>query len=506
MLFSSWEFVAVFLPLMLLAYRWLPSAWALQGLVLGSLLYYGWWNPIYLLLILGSTGFNYLLGGRIALAAGRHRTLLTALGVVANLATLAYFKYLDFLIISINQVSTLSLPLQHVALPLAISFFTFQQIAYLVDVSRGELRVRSLWEYCLFVSFFPQLIAGPIVHYREMIPQFQALGQRGVSMDNLSIGIAVFVAGLFKKTVIADGLGTYADAVFQFADAGGRPSFTEAWAGALAYTFQLYFDFSGYADMAIGSARMFGIVLPANFNSPYKATSIIDFWRRWHMTLSRFLRDYLYIALGGNRHGRARRYVNLFLTMLLGGLWHGAGWNFVLWGGLHGAMLTVNHLWAARFGHRPLRTLGWALTFGGVVIGWVLFRAETFAGATRMLSVMALADGVALPARWLGLLGDWSAPLRALGLLAAEGPSSHGLITSWYELIVLVCAAAALALLAPNTQEIFARWRVVLEPVRASAIAFRFTPAWAFVAGVASFFALLYMTTRGHVEFIYRFF
>jgi alginate O-acetyltransferase complex protein AlgI len=513
MLFNSWAFVAGFLPATVLMYKLLPASWSVRWLVAASLLYYGWWNPAYLILILASTAANFVLGNIIAGANGGQRKLLMSIGVAANLGALGYFKYLDFFIGTFNGIAGTALPLQHITLPLAISFFTFQQIAYLVDVQRGEVHVRSPLEYGLFVSFFPQLIAGPIVHYREMIPQFQALGRSGVTWTNVAVGAAIFSVGLFKKTVIADGLGGHADAIFGFADAGGRPSFSEAWAGALAYTFQLYFDFSGYADMAIGAARMFGIVLPANFNSPYKAINIIDFWRRWHMTLSRFLRDYLYIALGGNRNGRWRRYRNLFLTMLLGGLWHGAGWNFVLWGGWHGLMLMLNHGWHALTGAAPDRkpkvmghALGWALTFLGVIAGWVLFRAETFVGAATMLQIMGLSDGIALPARWLARLGDLAPMLQDWGLIAVSGLSSHGLVSDWYELLCLIVVGLGLSVLAPNTQQIFARFGVVLERVHASRLQFGMTFPWAVATGATAFFALLYMSTRGHVEFIYRFF
>ncbi|MES0873939.1 MBOAT family O-acyltransferase [Sinimarinibacterium thermocellulolyticum] len=513
MLFSSWAFIAGFLPVVVLLYRLLPTTRSVQWLVLASLFYYGWWNPVYLLLILTSTAANHALGHWIARSSGRPRRLLTAAGVVANLAALGYFKYLDFFIGAINQLSGSALALQNVTLPLAISFFTFQQIAYLVDVHRGGLRVKSPWEYALFVSFFPQLIAGPIVHYREMIPQFQRLGRSGVNTANIAIGCAVFAVGLFKKTVIADGLGASADAVFDYADAGHRPSFIESWCGALAYTFQLYFDFSGYADMAIGAARMFGIVLPANFASPYKAVNIIDFWRRWHMTLSRFLRDYLYIALGGNRHGRVRRYVNLLVTMLLGGLWHGAGWNFVLWGGWHGLMLIINHAWQAMRGSQRQtaspaahRICAWLLTFLGVIAGWVLFRAETFGGAIRMFEAMTLADGIALPARWLARLGALATPLQEAGVIGT-GLSSHGLIADWHELMVLLAAAIVLCLAAPNTQQLFARHAIVLEsPPPRGLVHFALTPGWGVAIGAVAFAALLYLTTRGHVEFIYRFF
>ena len=315
-------------------------------------------------------------------------------------------------------------------LPLGISFFTFQKIAYLVDAYRGEVRAGGFLSFALFVTFFPQLIAGPIVHHSEVIPQFGQKSTYRPNLDNLSMGIGIFVLGLAKKTVLADSIATYATPVFRAAQAGADPTLFEAWGGALAYTFQLYFDFSGYSDMAIGLALMFNIRLPINFNSPYKATNIIDFWRRWHITLSRFLRDYLYIPLGGNRHGVARRYANLMLTMLLGGLWHGAGWTFIVWGGLHGIFLVINHFWhalgvgsATTSGARPGSdgSAARTITFLAVMVAWVFFRAEDFDAATRILAGMAGLNGVQLPASYHGA----ARPARARARGARLGVPGH---------------------------------------------------------------------------------
>lgn len=410
MLFNSYVFITLFLPATLLVYYGLrrfgrpevPLVW----LVLASVFFYGWWNPSYVGLILASIALNYVVGVYLSCEGyPRARRLLLWLGVSANLATLGYYKYANFFIEQVAGLLDTPAPVLDVALPLAISFFTFQQIAYLVDAYRGETREYNFIHYCLFVTFFPQLIAGPIVHHKEMIPQFLRPGLVRLSQINLAVGITIFVIGLFKKVVIADGFAPLATPVFADADAGMHIGFVRAWTGALAYTFQLYFDFSGYSDMAVGLARMFGIRLPINFYSPYKALNIADFWRRWHITLSRFLRDYVYIPLGGNRKGQSRRYLNLLVTMLLGGLWHGASWNFVLWGGMHGLYLMVVHLW-----HRVRRWLGYdpgrsswggrfaarMLTFIAVVVAWVLFRAETLDGAYAMLYAMFGGDGVAL--------------------------------------------------------------------------------------------------------------
>ena len=409
MLFNSYEFILVFLPVTLFVFFALGKLKLHKGakywLILASLFFYGWWNPVYLILILFSIAFNFTVG--VYLSIRRSKTLLIV-GVVTNLTLLGYFKYANFFIDNFNYVADTSFHLSTIVLPLAISFFTFQQIAYLVDAYRAEAKEYNFLSYSLFVTFFPQLIAGPIVHHKEMLPQFDSNAVYKFHDTAFSHGISIFVMGLFKKVVLADGVAQYASPVFSAAESGNILTFFEAWGGALAYTFQLYFDFSGYSDMAIGIALMFGIHLPINFFSPYKATNIIEFWRRWHMTLSRFLRDYLYIALGGNRKGKTRRYVNLAMTMLLGGLWHGAGWTFVAWGALHGLYLIVNHAWHAtilnlrlsRFcSGRAYTTASIMLTFVAVVVSWVFFRAESFSGAVAMLEGMVGTNGATLDAR-----------------------------------------------------------------------------------------------------------
>lgn len=393
MLFNSPAFLFGFLPLtallcFLIRDR-LGREAALGFLVLASLFFYGWWNPAYLPLLIGIAVFNFVLA-RFILServkpGGGFATALVAFGVTVDLGALAYFKYTDFLIRTANDIAGTDIPLQHIVLPLAISFFTFQKIAYLVDAGRGHVAKHSFLEYCFFVMFFPQLIAGPIVHHHEIFSQTKRDRSFAFDRMNIAIGLTIFFMGLFKKVVLADNLAPVASAVFGSAGAGHEIGFLRAWEGMLAYTFQLYFDFSGYSDMAIGAARMFGIKLPLNFNSPYQAVNISDFWRRWHMTLSRFLRDYLYIALGGNRRGKMRRYVNLFLTMAIGGLWHGAAWTFVFWGAMHGAMLIVNHGWRAVW-TKPIdrwwsRGIARAVTFLAVALAWVFFRAPSLDAA-----------------------------------------------------------------------------------------------------------------------------
>jgi len=408
-LFNSYQFIFIFLPVTLLFFRLLGNRGhhqiALSWIVVASLFFYGWWNPKYLWLILGSTLFNYGLG--VSLSERQQKSVLI-IGVAGNLGLLGYFKYANFFVDNINLLIGHDIILDKIILPLAISFFTFQQIAYLVDAYRGETREYNFLHYCLFVTFFPQLIAGPIVHHREMLSQFAQDALHKQKARNLAIGLVIFIIGLFKKVVIADGLATHVALIFEAAEKGYAFTFLEAWGGAFAYTFQLYFDFSGYSDMAIGLARMFGIALPANFFSPYKANSIIDFWRRWHLTLSRFFRDYLYIPLGGSRKGTIRNLLNLMIAMTLGGLWHGASWTFVVWGGLHGFYLVTNHGWheikLKVLGKKETsttilgRALGRVITFIAVVLAWVVFRAESMNGARRMFQEMLGVNGFTLPA------------------------------------------------------------------------------------------------------------
>jgi alginate O-acetyltransferase complex protein AlgI len=488
-LFNSYVFVFLFLPLVLLGFAFLSKAGARRGalgwLVFASLVFYGWWKPVYLLLLVPSIVVNFNLGLLIGRRAGtRAGRLLMIAGVAANLATLAYYKYANFLVDSWNAVSGGDVELAAILLPVGISFFTFQQIAYLVDAWEGQAKEYRLMEYALFVTFFPQFIAGPIVHHGELLPQFARRSTGVLTARNFSVGAAIFIVGLAKKVVFADNVSVFATPVFRAADAGWAPSLPDAWIGALAYSLQIYFDFSGYSDMAIGLGRMFGIRLPLNFHSPYKATSIVEFWRRWHMTLSRFLRDYLYVPLGGNRQGKARRYVNLMLTMVLGGLWHGAGWTYVFWGLLHGVYLCVNHAWAAacrRFGGEaaapgPVRRVAaTGATFLAVLVAWLFFRAATFGGAGRMLEGMA------------GLSG-----------------TAPGGIVDGAEALPWIAGLLAVVWLLPNTHEWMARWRPASDFLRVrppSRIQWTPSVAWALALGVAAAFTVAQMAKAS--EFIY---
>lgn len=378
-------------------------------LVFSSLFFYSWWNIAYLPLILVSILVNYVIGRQLSAFDGQNRyysnkTLLT-IGIVFNLGLLGYFKYSDFFIVNFNTAFDAEISLLHLTLPLAISFYTFQQIAYLVDSYRREIKEYDFLNYAIFVTFFPQLIAGPIVHHAEMMPQFANVRNKVKNYLNIALGLFIFSMGLFKKVVIADTFAVWATKGF---DAAEKLDMVQAWITSLSYTFQLYFDFSGYTDMAIGIALLFNIKLPINFNSPYKATSIQDFWRRWHMTLSRFLKDYLYIPLGGNKKGEARTYANLFATFLLGGIWHGAGWTFVLWGALHGLALMIHRLWQ-KLGYQMHTYIAWFITFNFVNVTWVFFRAKDFDDALKVLHGMFFGTLV-LPtplASKLSFLGQW---------------------------------------------------------------------------------------------------
>lgn len=425
MLFNSTVFLFLFFPVTVFVFFTLGRAKfprsAAATLFLASLVFYGWDDPWRLVpLILVSITFNYAVG---RLLTQHHRQRDLVIGVVGNLGLLAYFKYAGFLTGNLAALG-LPVPVVAVALPIGISFFTFTQIAFLADAYRGEAQEYSPIHYGLFVSYFPHLVAGPILHHKEMMPQFARAQTSRFSAAGTIVGLCWFSAGLFKKVILADGIEPTATAAFHAVDQGIALGMAQAWQGAFAYSLQLYFDFSGYSDMAIGLALMFGIVFPFNFNSPYKATSLIDFWRRWHMTLSRFLRDYLYIPLGGNRKGPARRYINLLVTMVLGGLWHGAAWNFVVWGAIHGIGLLVNHAWQEF--RRPLpRHLAWLVTLLTVVLAWVPFRASTLGGAAVMWQSMVGAghiDGLGEPIGWL-----------------------------------LIALLGAIALFLPNTIEIFTR-------------------------------------------------
>lgn len=464
-------------------------------LIIASLFFYAWWSPIHLILLLGSVIFNFQVHKLIL----RKRSLIIlATGISANLLLLGYFKYADFVINNINSIFGDNITLLEIVLPLAISFFTFQQISFLLDTYNSKIEKCDFSKYCLFVVFFPQLIAGPIVLQKHTIKQFNNKHFYHRILTNLSVGSTLFIIGLFKKIVIADGMSPVVGSVFSLAEAGEAVPFMAAWMGSLAYTIQIYFDFSGYCDMALGLARMFGIRLPVNFNSPYKATNIVDFWRRWHITLSRFLRDYLYIPLGGNRNGVWRRYFNLTITMILGGLWHGASWNFVFWGFLHGLYLAINHAWSF-FVPKPKflpiligKTISHLVTMLGVVVAWVFFRAESFSAAQAILKGMFGYNEVYQYKLWQSFY--------------AQNP------LFWY----FIPAIAVLIYLAPNAIELVGKYRPVIEfnykaakfsivtKLISKLLMWRPTLAWSFCLGAVAALSLVQVYRLDELtEFIY---
>ena len=395
MLFNSYEFIFLFLPITLGIYFWLNKKRLTQAskawMVFSSLFFYSWWNVIYLPIMLGSILFNFAVGSTITYINGAQsskkrissKTMLI-FGIIANVLLLAYFKYMDFFIVNLNAMVGTHLDLIHIVLPLGISFFTFTQIAYLVDAYRDEVKEMDYLNYTLFVTFFPHVLAGPILHHKEMMPQFDAVRNKVFNTKNITAGMYLFAIGLFKKVVIADTFVVWVSYGYSCADSF---TFVTAWTTSLAYTFQLYFDFSGYTDMALAVALLFNIKLPINFNSPYKALSIQDFWRRWHITLSRFLRDYIYFPLGGNQNGPWRTYSNLFAVFLVGGLWHGASWMFVMWGALHGMAIVLHRMWQ-RMGLKMNTLVAWFITFNFINITWIFFRAKEWDDAVNVLRGM----------------------------------------------------------------------------------------------------------------------
>lgn len=403
MLFNSYIFIFLFLPATVLLFHLLRRIGVARGaifsLVMASFIFYAWWSFKYLFLLLGLMAVDFLIARQILLWRASHRGHAKALvvtGLIINLAALGYYKYANFFVDNVNALFGLDLFLATIVLPIGISFFTFQKVAFLVDLYQHKITKFNLLDYALFVTFFPQLIAGPIVHHSEVIPQFARLGK--VPFSDIVLGITIFIIGLSKKVLLADNAALYVspqiDAVFN----GAHLDLLAAWSTMLAYTAQIYFDFSAYSDMAIGIGLLFGIKLPVNFDSPYKSLGIIEFWRRWHITLSRFLRDYLYIQLGGNRKGQSRRYLNLYMTMVLGGIWHGAGWTFLIWGALHGIYLIINHGWHAFLRMFSLENIAtsrlfisfsWLITFLAVVLAWVFFRAPNLDTALDILNSMS---------------------------------------------------------------------------------------------------------------------
>ena len=508
MLFNSIEFLFFFLPLVFLGFLLLrrlgDNRVLIAWLTLSSLFFYGWWNPVYLLLIGLSAGVNYNLGRHLAGRKGAGDVWL-GLGVLFNLGLLAYFKYANFFIDNIRLVLDLGFNFEHIILPLAISFYTFQQITYLVDTSKGLTEPHGFLEYSLFVSFFPQLIAGPIVHHSDMLAQFQRLDKLESSYRNIAIAGSIIAIGLFKKVVVADSFALFSTPIFTLA-ASGAPLYTmDALGGIFSYAFQLYFDFSGYSDMAIGLACLFGIKLPVNFFSPFRAQNISDFWRMWHATLSRFLRDYVYTPLGGFVCSPRRQRFNLFATMFVGGVWHGAGWTFVAYGLLHGIYVVVHQLWRVRvsgprewLGNRYYRAMAQGFTFLVVVFTLVFFRSSSLASALQLFASLGQFEGYGFSADYLAQLHRTNL-FKLVQVLLVD-------VQAVYLVYGMLLLALAACWLLPSTHQLFESQDVAIARPRAgrrAVLAFEWRPsgAWAVFIAVLTVMSLLNLTQVS--EFLY---
>lgn len=520
MLFNSYEFIFAFLPVVVAVFFALGRAsrvWALRWIIAASLFFYGWWRPLNILIIAPSVLINFALGRmlqRMGKQGNRTAAQVVLLGGIAfNVAFLGYFKYSNFLVGAANDAFGTHMVLARIILPLGISFITFQKIAFLIDVHAGRIESFSLQDYCLFVLFFPQLIAGPIVHYREMMPQFHGVSCR-FDKDNVSVGVTLFALGLFKKVFIADSIALVVTPIYEHASSGNIISLMSAWIAAIGFTLQIYFDFSGYTDMALGIARLFGVRLPPNFNSPLRASSIIDFWQRWHMTLTRFLTAYIYNPLTlwltrrraargrpgfGGRNKGPGAFIELLtfpvlLTMLVSGIWHGAGYTFIVWGVLHGLFLTVNHAWRQvrpKLWHdkssyeRFMRPAGFAITFACVAASMVIFRSANLKTATNVLG---------------GMLGLHGIGLDGIGLISGIGLKR---VAFW------IVAPAFIAFACPNTLQILHRYEPALgwnpsqhESANAETpILWGPSLAWAVVVSMIVVIGILNLS--GQSEFLY---
>jgi D-alanyl-lipoteichoic acid acyltransferase DltB (MBOAT superfamily) len=474
MLFNSYSFIFIFLPITFGAAFWLSRINKniyILTLVIASVIFYAVWDSKFLLLLLGAALVNFTIAQYISNGSEKTKKTILKLSIILNLLLLGYFKYINFFVNEIGSIFSVQPEPLIIILPLGISFYTFTQIAFLIDSYRGEVREYSFSRYLLFVTYFPHLIAGPILHHKQMMPQFASYKSHILNLDNVSLGLTIFIIGLIKKIVIADSFGIHSTPIFDAANEGRILSFFEAWIGAISYTLQLYFDFSAYSDMAIGLSLIFNIRLPLNFNSPYKSRSIIDFWRRWHMTLSTFLRDYLYIPLGGSRCSNIRRHTNLMITMILGGLWHGAGWTFIIWGALHGAFLIINHLWRqfkSRLNIQARSSLtsiicSQGLTFLAVVVAWVFFRADNVSTALSMLSSMGGFNGVSLPNTLAPLLLD-IANTTYFENIVFEGIFPNNIfLQSNVVVISTILIGLMIVFFFPNTHEIMRNYKICWE-------------------------------------------
>jgi alginate O-acetyltransferase complex protein AlgI len=539
MLFNSSEFIFLFLPATLTGFAVLgrvSPAWALRWTIVASLFFYAWWRPTNVLLIAPSILINFVLARAMqrfnTQARSRAATAVLVLGIGFNVVFLGYFKYANFVVTAVNDVFGSQFALAQIVLPLGISFITFQKIAFLIDVHAGRVEAFTLQDYALFVLFFPQLIAGPIVHYREMMPQFHRATGRLDSTD-IAVGLTLLVAGLLKKVYLADRLAPMVTPIYEHAAVGHQISLFESWLAALGFTLQIYFDFSGYTDMALGIARLVGIKLPPNFNSPLRATSVIDFWLRWHMSLTRFLTAYIYNPMtmwltrrriarsgaaiaGGRTAGRVFQLLAFptMITMLISGIWHGAGYLFILWGLLHGLFLTINHAWRmirprlwrdeASY-QRVMRPVGLAITLLCVVTSMVVFRSTSMAGAVVMFKGMAGVNGIALPAGIYDHLGPFVAWLQRIGV-------DRGLVSGipFSQMVVWVGVLLLFGIAGPNSLQLMAFYEPALGWKSAPFVSWRFAGrtiawraslGWACAVSAAAATAILHL--GGNTEFLY---
>jgi alginate O-acetyltransferase complex protein AlgI len=541
MLFNSYQFILGFLPLTVAVFyifgRFSRTA-ALRWVIFASLVFYAWWRPLNVAIILPSIIINYVIARRLLrlCANEEHRRaakLTLVAGIVFNIVFLGYFKYTNFLAEAANDAFGTGFVLTHIILPLGISFITFQKIAFLIDVHGRRVQSFTFSDYSLFVLFFPQLIAGPIVHYREVMPQFQSTRCR-LDVTDLSVGITMFCLGLFKKAFLADGIAPYVTPIYERATHGDPVSVLPAIMAAIGFTLQIYFDFSGYSDMAIGIGRMFGIRLPDNFDSPLRASSIIDYWLRWHITLTRFLTAYIYnplllwltrrrLARGlpalGGRNATLSAFLTLLafptiVTMAISGLWHGAGYTFIVWGVLHGLYLSINHGWRllkAKFRLLPGKSsrsetfAGVVLTFTAVTVAIVFFRAPTLRGAWNLLTGMFGAHGIGVPASIFEHLG----PLTALLERTGGGPEQWWGAADFVSLTAWTILLFAIAMLCPNSAQLLAHYEPALgvralEPAprsRLRRLAWNPSVAWALAVGAIAAAAILRL--GGPSEFLY---
>lgn len=518
MLFNSYPFIFLFLPIVLggfFALARLGHGVAAAWLAAASLFFYGWWNPVYLWLLLASIGWNFVMGRAITrfAASGARRACSIALvaALAGNLAVLGYYKYSGFMVENLAALFGTGWRIENIILPLGISFYTFTQIAFLVDAWRGEAKEYSFVHYLLFISYFPHLLAGPILHHRDVMPQFENPATYRPDPGLVTSGLMIFVMGLFKKVVLADGVAQYVGPGFEAARLGQASAF-DAWGAGLGFTLQIYFDFSAYSDMAVGVSRMFGIRIPINFNSPFQSRNITELWQRWHMSLTRFLGDYLFRPLGGLKRSAPRRAFALLTTMLLAGLWHGAGWTFILFGGLHGVYLLIHHNWRirqrkagkkknqeSRLGHWS----SWALTFLAWVVGAVMFRADSMGTWWNMMKAMAGVNGVRLPDAWQTQLGAVGVALEHVGIGFGQVAAPSAIKGLAWAIPLLVVAA-----LWPNTQRILSvhlakdyRASDIAEPPLFRRVLWAPTAVWAVVLGLCAAFSLLNMTRIS--EFLY---